>query len=79
MEDLTSRFSLQRSWFQSFKENFFLERWNFCNDYYKRIDSIGAFNTGSLVQKKNLGDLCKMLMWTKAVQTPRISFRTDFY
>lgn len=78
MEDLTSRFSLQRSWFQSFKENFCLECWNFCNYYYKRIDSIWAFNTGSLVQKKNLGDLCKMLMWTKAVQTPRISFRTDF-
>lgn len=30
-------------------------------------------------KKKNLGDLCKILMWTKAVQTPRISFRTDFY
>lgn len=52
MEDLTSRFSLQRSWFQSFKENFCLERWKFCSDDYKRIDSIWAFNTGSLVQKK---------------------------
>lgn len=45
MEDLISRFSLQRSWFQSFKENFCLERWNFCNDYYKRIDSIRVVGT----------------------------------
>lgn len=52
MEHLTSRFSLQRFWFQSFKENFCLERWNFCSDDYKQIDSIWAFNTGSLVQKK---------------------------